>query len=705
MREPKLRLQQGDEYEFRNLFDGDTSGRGKVTQAYSLLRSQVAKSDVIALFRGLERFRVVNIVLDEIEDPQQVFERLNAKGLQLAESEKVKNWLLIKMHENDQRHYHDTFWQEIETALGGKHDATKVDEFLQHLLRWWTGEPIGAKRVYGTLKREAPKRFKEAGDFRPKLLRELARLAKLYGMITGTNEGHSNKRIRKSLFHLQEMEFKTYRPFVLRLLDDAQKRSEVPAASEEAARVIERVGTWITRLWLAGGRTGALNITCAEFAKLPGPDDGEDYVDYWVGKISDLRRSRTQMAVPDKKSVQEGILRRTAYGGRSKDTTRAVLCAMMEHEHGEQEATRRESLTIEHIMPQKLNPKWRSYLGDEADDIHTEWRNRLANLTLIGAENNSKGGASDFDTKKEQIYSRTPIGMTRRLAGVAKWDEEALGTRSAELADVALDIWGWEQAGQAVRRASAHPAQMRWRINEGNWQDEKTARQMLRNVTAALLSLDPRHVTSLSGNTISKDLIHRSQLDDEAPYRNKLSDVPGHENYLIYSNLNAKIIVDRCCEFGIRCGVNVEVEHPESSESTEFWKNLWEVTGGVPGQTEKWSSWEVTTNPLNTSRDQIGIKLKNGKCFIYVTAWNQPNSVERAERMRRYSRRLQEVMGDQEFSDDVEENAEKGSSISVCLWSAPIEDKGAWPTIASWICEQAKRIRAVIADQPASAAS
>ena len=63
----KLRLQEGDEDEYRLGLEGQPAGSGAVTQAWKIVRRIVAKSDVGQLLEGLQRLRVVGINLDEHE--------------------------------------------------------------------------------------------------------------------------------------------------------------------------------------------------------------------------------------------------------------------------------------------------------------------------------------------------------------------------------------------------------------------------------------------------------------------------------------------------------------------------------------------------------------------------------------------------------------------------------------------------------------
>ena len=127
----KLRLQHGDDDEYRLGLEGKTVGAGAVSQAWRIARRLVARNDVTQLFEGLKRLRVVSIGLEQKEDPQQIFESLNATGRPLTESEKVKNWLLMGLPDAEQHDLHDNYWREIERRLGAEHTTEPTDIFLR----------------------------------------------------------------------------------------------------------------------------------------------------------------------------------------------------------------------------------------------------------------------------------------------------------------------------------------------------------------------------------------------------------------------------------------------------------------------------------------------------------------------------------------------------------------------------------------------
>ena len=127
----KLRLQNGDEEEYRLGLEGAPSGAGAVAQAWRIARRLVARNDVDRLLEGLARFRVVSIGLTSNDDPQQIFESLNATGRPLTESEKVKNWLLMGLPDEEQQDLHDNHWKQIERRLGAEHTTELTDVFLR----------------------------------------------------------------------------------------------------------------------------------------------------------------------------------------------------------------------------------------------------------------------------------------------------------------------------------------------------------------------------------------------------------------------------------------------------------------------------------------------------------------------------------------------------------------------------------------------
>ena len=172
--------------------------------------------------------------------------------------------------------------------------------------------------------------------------------------------------------------------------------------------------------------------------------------------------------------------------------------------------------------------------------------------------------------------------------------------------------------------------------------------------------------------------------------------VPGHDSFVLYPYArDYPTSAARCREMGDRCGLPVEIEFPDTPDTTKaFWQFLKAQTGGLPGQSDEWRSWNCWTTGLNEAGDMIGVSLADDWMGIYLRASEYQDTPNRAERMLQYSRKIRELMGDQEFDGNEASRSRKGRSITVRRgWDR--DDRNGWPTAARWIRDQADRLQAI----------
>ncbi len=687
----KLRLQDDDEDEYRSGLEGSPRGPGAVAQAWRIAGRLVRRHDIELLLKGLERLRVVSIGLGANDDPQQIFESLNATGRPLTESEKLKNWLLMGLEDAEQQDLYDRYWKQIEVLLEAEHSSDPIDIFLRDFLRWQTGELRTVKRAYEDLRRWALRTGQ--GEDRPALLRYLADLAKHYGVLVGTGE-HPHQAVEQQLRHLRAIGFDTHRPLTLRLLHEADTANEIGWTEDTLSRVFAAIGTWVTRFWLSDRPVPGMNKAFADLARQPGPSSEEDPSEFWLSRIRRLRNQRVQ--VPDDEAVRAGIRSRKAYGGGATRATKAVLCAMMESEQ-RGDAPARRALTIEHVMPRKLTDEWRSALGEDAERIHKSYCHQLANLTLSGV--NAEMGAKPFSDKRT-IMKRSGVLLTRRIADEEVWDEDVLERRTEELADRALTLWPWSDPGAPPHPSRGNSWRMRWRIEGGNWHEEAYASQMVLRVAGALLSLDSGNAQHLLGDALSSNL----QLASRYPPGSEagtltMRAVPGHDSYVLYPYRgDHSTSAAACREMGERCGILVEVEFPDTPNLRKaFWGLLKAETGGLSGQSDGWRSWSVWTRELNEQGDMVSVGVGRESIRLTLKASPYKNPSGRGQRMLHYSQAIRASMYDQNLDGNEVSESENGKSISVRrAWDR--DDQEAWPDAAVWIKDQADRLQAIAED-------
>ena len=487
-----------------------------------------------------------------------------------------------------------------------------------------------------------------------------------------------------------------HRPFTLRVLNDDAEREQTGASSEAVAKTLAAVGTWTTRLWLADRRTAGMNRAITDLAHEPGPGNGEDFAQHWIDRIRRLRNTR--VGVPNDEQVGEGIRTRQAYGASATQASFAILCALMESEHRE-ESPPRSRLTIEHVMPQKLTDEWRAALGDEPEETHGRYRDRLANLTLSGDHTNAALGAKTFDAKKA-VYRNSPIGMTRRLADEGTWNAAAIERRAEEVTRRTLEQWPWIERKTPEETSQSRATPLRWRIDGGEWRSESAASQMVLNVAGTLLGLDAANAERLSGEAISSN-VHPTSRYPAGTRIGALTmrAIPGHAGYVLWPYAqDYRESADRCRKMGRRCDVQVEVEFEQDNQAHLFWRLFKTLTGGIPGQKDTWRGASQWTTPLNESGDRIGIYVGNADLlWLYIRTGQDQHSDVRIARARDLSWMIQDQMGDQELGDNLERNVVEGMTLTVQRhWNRDDEDE--WPEAAQWVSDQQLRLQAILTE-------
>ena len=104
----------------------------------------------------------------------------------------------------------------------------------------------------------------------------------------------------------------------------------------------------------------------------------------------------------------------------------------------------KDSLTIEHIMPQEWAKYWPLPLGVLPDETEVT-RNRLihtfGNLTLLTKALNPSVSNSAWGTKKGAIQVHSALTMNRKLIQCEEWNENDIEKRGNTLFALAQVIW------------------------------------------------------------------------------------------------------------------------------------------------------------------------------------------------------------------------------------------------------------------------
>lgn len=91
---------------------------------------------------------------------------------------------------------------------------------------------------------------------------------------------------------------------------------------------------------------------------------------------------------------------------------------------------------LEHVLPQTLLDGWGVFDRDE----QRGYRHRLGNQTLVDATDNSMMGSEDYNVKAP-ILATSSLEITKQLSQAGEWDQEAINSHQVWLASHAKYVW------------------------------------------------------------------------------------------------------------------------------------------------------------------------------------------------------------------------------------------------------------------------
>jgi hypothetical protein len=422
----KLLPTQPDREAFQSLVNGAPSPGSRMGEALQFFRTKLQGQDSDGNQIELERLTqtlqsritVVAIHLGDTDDPYLIFESLNAKGTPLTQADLIRNYLLLRLHANDQQRVYEHSWLPMQNLLAGDH----LTEFMRQYLMM-NGEDVAKSAIYSQLKKQLVAISDEgiSGE-----LERMRHASQLYSMIIGIAP-HPDKGVNRQLGRLRRWEIATANPFLLRLLS-ACSTGDLQAG--DLRRVLAIVESFAVRRAVCGVPTNQLKRIFLLLAK----DLPEHNVPEWLA--SNLSAGTSGRRWPKDEELKEALGRYRAYAA-PVDRCKFILESIEDHfQH--RERVDYDTATIEHVLPRSLTPEWEAMLGPDSAEIHDQWLDRLGNLTLT-AYNGSMSNLP-FETK-QQILSQSHFELNRWIADQQQWSASEIVQRSVLLSDKVCLIW------------------------------------------------------------------------------------------------------------------------------------------------------------------------------------------------------------------------------------------------------------------------
>ena len=383
------------------------------------------------------------------DDPQAIFECLNARGAPLRAMDLLKNHLLNGIGNKDslqeidvdeayekwwKQFDEDEFWEKIER------NRTHSDAFLYHWLVSFADTEPRQRSLYRDFRRET--RGRRASEVMQATHVASARYHRLYHDDQG-DIGRAFRRWRVS-------NLRNITPLILRLVELSEATSESDGFLVNALHVLE---SWAMRRRITGYAISSYNLVIwpiLQRLKHAGIEDAAEII------VTGLHNAGDSLAGwPTDDEVIEYVIEQDMQKKRLPIAwRREVLTAIEDHLRGPQydSGPCPVGLSVEHIMPVSWTANWPSGDSDEDRDQLVQ---TLGNLTLTSKALNASlsnlpwrshpveqdDSTENAKCKRDILQQNSGLKLNAELLGLDDWDEEAIRQRSERLADYICEIW------------------------------------------------------------------------------------------------------------------------------------------------------------------------------------------------------------------------------------------------------------------------
>ncbi|WQY37221.1 DUF262 and DUF1524 domain-containing protein [Helicobacter pylori] len=422
----RLILSESDKDTLLSLIDKDRRKPSepslKIVENFKLFEEWVSNTNELeTIFKGLEKLMIVEIALEKgKDDPQLIFESMNSKGMELTQTDLIRNYIVMETETEKQESFYNKYWRAMEENF--KQNKKWFDRFVRHYLTIKTREIPNINKVYVALKDYRQKEGIGIED----LLKDLQKYCRYFCQIVSKKE--ANKDLNKALGFLVDLEkMDVVYPLLLELYSDY---SDEVLSEDDFKRSIALIESYICRRAVCGLGTNSLNKVFPSFTRHIQKDE---YFKSLKAHFSDLTEKQR---FPNNDEFKDCFITIDFY----KFKKREYFFERLEN-FDRKERVYTHEYTTEHIMPQKLTEEWERDLGQDHERIHTQYLHTIGNLTLTGY--NTTYSNKSFQEKQgmEGGFKDSPLRLNQGLRDLKSFGEEEIKKRANDLADLTLKIW------------------------------------------------------------------------------------------------------------------------------------------------------------------------------------------------------------------------------------------------------------------------
>ena len=389
-------------------------------------------NSVMMIHDGIDSLICADIRLDQDDDAQEIFERINSTGIKLGLPDLIRNYVL--MTDKDQERLYEEYWLKTQDLLS----KSGLDSFFLDYLNFKLDGFTKESDAYADFKQI----FTQGNYTNETMLKEILHYAEQYHTFYHGNK-NLNDTINIALSGLRQLKQTTVYLFLFQIFDDFE---EGLLDQDDLGRILQLLLNYsIRRLTCEIGSNSLRGLYKTLYGRVFNRTENKNH--YYDSIVSFLLQLTSKDAIPSDNDFISALKERNLY---RKNALCKYLLSSVENQGKEKVVT--DNLSIEHIMPQNknLSTSWQRMLGEDWEAVKDRYLHTLGNLTLTGY--NSELGDRPFAEKKEML-EEAGSHITVLYSDVKDkdvWNAGTIESRADRLSKLILQLFPIEMPAEKI---------------------------------------------------------------------------------------------------------------------------------------------------------------------------------------------------------------------------------------------------------------
>ena len=390
-----------------------------------LIREQQSEGVTVSdIYRGIGLLTVAVIQLDDNDNAQEIFERINSTGIPLSLSDKIRNFVL--MTEVDQDRLYESYWLKAEQMLSRDQLEGFFLDYLNFKMDGFTKEST----AYDDFKAL----YARGRYTNETMLGEILHYAQQYHAFYCGDKLRLSDEANQLLDSLRKLNQTTVYIFLFSLFDDFDTGV---IDDETLCKVLRLLLNYsIRRLICEVGSNSLRGLYKTLYGRVFNRPENKN--NYYDSIVSFLLQLTSKDVMPSDAEFIAALKERNLY---RKNALCKYLLVAIENQGKEQIKT--DALTIEHIMPQNknLSTAWQRMLGTDWELVRERYLHTLGNLTLTGY--NSELGDLPFAEKLDKLAEENThvTVLYSDVKNKTEWNAQTMESRAERLSEEVLKLF------------------------------------------------------------------------------------------------------------------------------------------------------------------------------------------------------------------------------------------------------------------------